>query len=50
MTEADCFDWVDDMNLLRMGFGDAVLATVVSKYSVDECLEILGDVYRSAAA
>jgi hypothetical protein len=50
MTEADCFGWVDDMNLLRKGFGDAVLATVVSKYSVDECREILGNVYRSIAA
>jgi len=50
MIEADCFDWVDDMNLLRNGFGDAVLAAVVSRYSVDECREILGDVYRSTAA
>jgi len=46
MTEADCEDWVDDMNLLRQGFGDAVLATVVSKYSVSECRDILGAVYR----
>lgn len=50
MIEAGCFDWIDDMNLLRKGFGDAVLATVASKYSVDECREILGDVYRSTAA
>jgi len=50
MIEADCFDWVDDMNLLRKGFGDAVLATVVSKYSVDECREILENVSRSIAA
>lgn len=50
MIEHDCFDWVDDMNLLRQGFGDAVLAAVVSKYSVDECREILGDVYSNTAA
>lgn len=49
MTEADCIDWIDDMNLLRKGYGDAVLATVVSKYSVAECREILGAVYRRAA-
>ena len=49
MTEADCIDWVDDMNLLRKGYGDAVLATVVSKYSVAECREILGAVYRRVA-
>jgi len=49
MTEADCIDWVDDMNLLRKGYGDAVLATVVSKYSVAECREILGAVYRRTA-
>ncbi|NWK54657.1 hypothetical protein HW115_03480 [Verrucomicrobiaceae bacterium N1E253] len=49
MTDADCTLWVDDMNLLRKGFGDAVLATVVSKYSVTECREILGAVYRRTA-
>lgn len=49
MTEADCTEWVEDMNLLRQGFGDAVLATVVSKYSVSECREILGAVYRRTA-
>jgi hypothetical protein len=37
------------MNLLRRGYGDAVLATVVSKYSVAECREILGAVYRRTA-
>jgi hypothetical protein len=46
MTEADCIEWVEDMNVLRQGFGDAVLATVVSKYSVSECRDILGAVYR----
>lgn len=46
MTEADCSEWVEDMNLLRKGYGDAVLATVVSKYSVSECRDILGAVYR----
>ena len=46
MTEANCPGWVDDMNLLRKGYGDAVLATVVSKYSVSECREILGAVYQ----
>ena len=45
MSEANCNDWVDDMNRLRKGFGDAVLATVVSKYSVTECREILNSVY-----
>ena len=49
MTEADCDGWVEDMNLLRQGFGDAVLATVVSKYSVSECRDILGAVYRRTA-
>jgi len=49
MTEADCHEWVADMNLLRQGFGDAVLATVVSKYSVSECRDILGAVYRRPA-
>ena len=46
MTEANCPAWVEDMNLLRKGYGDAVLATVVSKYSVAECREILGAVYQ----
>ncbi len=45
MHNAGCSEWVDDMNLLRKGFGDAVLATVVSKYSVSECREILNHVY-----
>ena len=45
MSEANCTDWVADMNALRKGFGDAVLATVVSKYSVNECKEILNSVY-----
>lgn len=49
MTEANCDAWVEDMNILRQGFGDAVLATVVSKYSVGECREILGAVYRRTA-
>lgn len=49
MTEAECSEWTDDMNILRQGFGDAVLATVVSKYSVTECREILGAVYRRTA-
>lgn len=49
MTEADCVEWIEDMNLLRQGFGDAVLATVVSKYSVSECRDILGAVYRKVA-
>ena len=53
MTASDCSEWVADMDLLRKGYGDAVLATVVSKYSVSECREILGAVYqrpRSQAA
>ena len=45
MSEANCNEWVADMNALRKGFGDAVLATVVSKYSVNECKEILNSVY-----
>ncbi|MEJ6702070.1 MAG: hypothetical protein QNL01_14035 [Akkermansiaceae bacterium] len=35
------------MNLLRKGYGDDVLATVVSKYSVTECREILNSVYTT---
>lgn len=50
MSEADCRDWVDDMNRLRKGYGDAVLATVVSKYSVSECKEILNSVYSFPAS
>jgi len=50
MTEADCSAWVHDMDLLRKGYGDAVLATVVSKYSVVECREILGAVYQRPGA
>ncbi|BDS05456.1 hypothetical protein NT6N_04960 [Oceaniferula spumae] len=50
MTEGDCSDWVADMDLLRKGYGDAVLATVVSKYSVTECREILGAVYQRPRA
>jgi len=46
MTESNCPAWVEDMDLLRKGYGDAVLATVVSKYSVSECREILGAVYQ----
>ncbi|MGJ8677156.1 MAG: tetratricopeptide repeat protein [Akkermansiaceae bacterium] len=45
MSSAGINDWVDDMNCLRKGYGDAVLATVVSKYSVSECREILNSVY-----
>ncbi|MCP5536314.1 MAG: hypothetical protein H7A51_08790 [Akkermansiaceae bacterium] len=45
MSNAGCSEWVDDMNLLRKGYGDAVLATVVSKYSPTECREILNSVY-----
>ncbi|MBT8036900.1 MAG: tetratricopeptide repeat protein [Verrucomicrobiae bacterium] len=47
MNRADCREWVDDMNLLCKGFGDAVLATVVSKYSVKECRDILSSLYSS---
>jgi len=50
MTESDCSAWVEDMDLLRKGYGDAVLATVVSKYSVSECREILGAVYQRPGA
>lgn len=50
MTKADCASWVEDMDLLRKGYGDAVLATVVSKYSVAECREILGAVYQRPSA
>jgi len=50
MSEARCYDWVNDMDLLRKGYGDAVLATVVSKYSVEECREILSAVYQQAPA
>jgi len=47
MSNAGCSEWVNDMNLLRKGYGDAVLATVVSKYSISECREILNSVYSS---
>lgn len=50
MTESSCTAWVEDMDLLRKGYGDAVLATVVSKYSVAECREILGAVYQRPSA
>lgn len=53
MASSNCGDWGEDMNLLRKGYGDAVLATIVSKYSVTECREILNSVYQypsSAAA
>ncbi|MGB0776226.1 MAG: hypothetical protein ACPGUY_10300, partial [Akkermansiaceae bacterium] len=54
MADAGCDEWVSDMDLLRKGYGDAVLATVVSKYSPEECREILNCVYqpkpRTAAA
>ena len=50
MTESNCPAWVEDMDLLRKGYGDAVLATVVSKYSVSECREILGAVYQRPGA
>lgn len=50
MAEANCDEWIDDMNYLRKGFGDAVLATVVSKYSVAECKEILNHVYSSGSS
>lgn len=50
MSDARCYDWVNDMDLLRKGYGDAVLATVVSKYSVEECREILSAVYQQAPA
>lgn len=49
MSGANCGEWVNDMNLLRKGFGDAVLATVVSKYSVTECRDILNSVYAQPA-
>ncbi len=49
MSGANCGEWVEDMNLLRKGFGDAVLATVVSKYSVTECRDILNSVYAQPA-
>lgn len=49
MAANNCRDWGEDMNLLRKGYGDAVLATVVSKYSVSECREILNSVYRHPA-
>lgn len=45
MGNASCVEWAEDMNILRKGYGDAVLATVVSKYSVSECREILNSVY-----
>jgi hypothetical protein len=47
MHNAGCGEWVADMNLLRKGYGDDVLATVVSKYSVTECREILNSVYTT---
>ena len=50
MASNDCHDWGEDMNLLRKGYGDAVLATVVSKYSVSECREILNSVYQHPAS
>lgn len=50
MINAGCRDWAEDMNLLRKGYGDAVLATVVSRYSVSECREILNSVYQTPAA
>jgi hypothetical protein len=50
MSGSNCGEWVEDMNLLRKGYGDAVLATVVSKYSVTECRDILNSVYSQAAA
>ncbi|MFK7909408.1 MAG: hypothetical protein AB8F34_02280 [Akkermansiaceae bacterium] len=50
MASNNCGDWGEDMNLLRKGYGDAVLATVVSKYSVSECREILNSVYQHPAS